>query len=220
MAGDGALYLKNRTERLDFSYRLLRRTSEIKAVILRCFRDYSTLNCLDIGAADGIMLSSLNNEFGFGRAIGIDISTELFKENGAIELEQGNAESLNFGENVFDIVIASAVIEHVDNPNKLLSECYRVLKKGGILVITTPNPFHDKIAVKIGYYSEKIHKEMFTLKKLNDYLIANSFKVIDSSYFMIFPFFRLPGEKLVESFLRLIHLGMLMSNQLAVGRKL
>ena len=44
---------------------------------------------------------------------------------------------------MFDIVISYQVIEHVtkENQEKYLAECYRVLKKGGILYISTPNYF-------------------------------------------------------------------------------
>ena len=34
-----------------------------------------------------------------------------------------------------------AVLEHLDHPNKLLKEIYRILKIGGTLCLTTPTPF-------------------------------------------------------------------------------
>jgi SAM-dependent methyltransferase len=44
-----------------------------------------------------------------------------------------------FGEEVFDAVFMGELIEHIFDTEKLLKECHRVLKKKGILVITTPN---------------------------------------------------------------------------------
>lgn len=46
-------------------------------------------------------------------------------------------QNLPFNENTFDFVISDQVIEHLQNPQKAIYECYRVLKKGGIAVHTT-----------------------------------------------------------------------------------
>jgi SAM-dependent methyltransferase len=43
-----------------------------------------------------------------------------------------------FQEREFDSVITSEVLEHIFNPNMFLSEINRVLKKGGILLLTVP----------------------------------------------------------------------------------
>jgi len=39
----------------------------------------------------------------------------------------------------FDTIIALEIIEHLYNVNTFLNECYRLLKKGGKLIISTPN---------------------------------------------------------------------------------
>jgi len=53
----------------------------------------------------------------------------------------GSILKMPFKANTFDYVISSEVVEHVSNPDKALRELYRVLKPGGILVLTTPNRF-------------------------------------------------------------------------------
>lgn len=42
----------------------------------------------------------------------------------------------------FDCVILSEVIEHLQDPVKVLEEAFRVLKQGGILLMITPFMFH------------------------------------------------------------------------------
>jgi len=57
-----------------------------------------------------------------------------------------NAEDLNmFTEGEFGCVLATEVLEHIKNPEKAISEFYRVLKKNGKLVLTTRFifPIHD-----------------------------------------------------------------------------
>lgn len=50
-------------------------------------------------------------------------------------LEKG---SLPYENETFDIVLASHVIEHIPNPQQVVKEMGRVLKKGGALLIATP----------------------------------------------------------------------------------
>jgi SAM-dependent methyltransferase len=48
-------------------------------------------------------------------------------------------ESLPYGENEFDYVVSTEVLEHLKNPFRAVEEFARVLKPGGRLVLTTPN---------------------------------------------------------------------------------
>ncbi len=49
------------------------------------------------------------------------------------------AASLPFDDETLDLIVASCFFEHVENPDEILSECYRVLKRGAALVFYTPN---------------------------------------------------------------------------------
>lgn len=53
----------------------------------------------------------------------------------------GSILEIPFPENTFDVVVSSEVIEHTPDPYKALHEIYRVLKPGGIMVLSTPNKF-------------------------------------------------------------------------------
>ena len=48
-------------------------------------------------------------------------------------------ESLPFPDNKFDVVFACHSFEHTERPTATLREINRVLKKGGIMVLVTPN---------------------------------------------------------------------------------
>ncbi len=50
-----------------------------------------------------------------------------------------DAEALPFADNSFDVVVSFETIEHLKQPDKFLSGCRRVLKKGGFFICATPN---------------------------------------------------------------------------------
>lgn len=49
----------------------------------------------------------------------------------------------------FDTIVAGEIIEHLENPGQFLQTLRRHLKRGGRLIITTPNPFYALQAWKI-----------------------------------------------------------------------
>ena len=51
---------------------------------------------------------------------------------------RGTALALPFQNETFDTVVCSEVLEHVPEPSKLIAEVQRVLRPGGILLLTTP----------------------------------------------------------------------------------
>ena len=95
----------------------------------------------DIGCGNGGYLSILK-DCGWD-VYGLDFSQKAvdFVKNkrGLINIKQGSAEKLDFPDNFFDLVTMNHLIEHLSDPKKSLYEAKRVLKKGGILMITTPN---------------------------------------------------------------------------------
>ena len=46
---------------------------------------------------------------------------------------------LKYDENTFDVIFLVEVIEHLENPNIVLHEIHRILRKWGMVVISTPN---------------------------------------------------------------------------------
>jgi 2-polyprenyl-3-methyl-5-hydroxy-6-metoxy-1,4-benzoquinol methylase len=77
------------------------------------------------------------------KVTGIDIGPNLVKINKKLTPSGtfivSSASNLPFKDETFDVVLSTEVIEHVDNQKRAIKEISRVLKKGGILVITTPN---------------------------------------------------------------------------------
>jgi SAM-dependent methyltransferase len=63
---------------------------------------------------------------------------------------------LPYDDNFFDAITFTEVIEHLEDHRKILKEINRVLKKDGVLVITTPNILNMKSRIRfllVGFYN-------------------------------------------------------------------
>lgn len=94
---------------------------------------------LDIGCGSGSFIEYMNN-YGW-ETTGIDFDTEAIKtaKQKNLNVKLGSLDEQKFPDNYFDVVTLSHVIEHVYDPLKLLKECFRILKLGGNIVLSTPN---------------------------------------------------------------------------------
>ncbi len=199
-------------------YRLQRRTLEVKALI-RNYCHFFPVRVLDLGTADGLMLEKLSYDLN-AFFVGVDLSFEILSANPERTFHSVQADGLNlpFLDEVFDVVIAAAVIEHVLDGRRLLRECYRVLKKGGLCILTTPDPFFDRLSTLVRHQEKGFHYELFTLKNLNALLSDCGFKVVKAEKFMVSPM-GFPFELQIEKLMKFLGLSALFLNQVIVGKK-
>jgi SAM-dependent methyltransferase len=91
----------------------------------------------------------------------------------------------------FDTILMVALIEHLRNPERLLSQLPGYLKDEGKLVITTPTPFGDRIhriGARLGFFSMiavRDHETIYTKTKLRSLLEKNGFALIHHRSFLI-----------------------------------
>jgi SAM-dependent methyltransferase len=95
---------------------------------------------LDVGTGTGSNLRMLR-ELGFSRVAGVDQSSEAVQfctQKGFSDVQIGDICDLPFAGDRFDFILATDVIEHVDDDAKALRELRRVLKPAGKMVVTVP----------------------------------------------------------------------------------
>lgn len=106
------------------------------------------LRVLDLGAGRGHMarrVGQLLEKRGLKPQeclIATDIYSESFE---ALEIpfqEANFNKPLPFEDSSFDLVYSVEVIEHLRSPYDFLDECYRILRPGGKLILSTPNTLH------------------------------------------------------------------------------
>lgn len=125
--------------------------ASIEANFLLKYIDLKGKKLLEIGSGSGLNHIVWTKKYqidGYGVEPSPDfyasfyrISRQLIKENGLDESRIINArgENLPFPDDFFDIVYSTNVLEHVDDPEKVLKEAMRVLKPGGTLLFIYPN---------------------------------------------------------------------------------
>jgi SAM-dependent methyltransferase len=95
---------------------------------------------VDIGTGTGANLRLLK-QLGFTNVTGIDPSEDAARwcaEKGLGEVQAGDARALPLPDRSVDLVVATDVVEHVDDDQRAVSEIYRVLRPGGIVLFTVP----------------------------------------------------------------------------------
>jgi len=112
---------------------------------------------IDVGAGNGLFLKFFKRK-GF-RVSGIELEQELvfqMKKDPQLlkdHIVQGDITKLK-GDSSFEVVVASDVIEHIEDDEKALRNLWTYVKKGGQLVITVPaHPYlYGKRDIAWGHY--------------------------------------------------------------------
>ncbi len=89
-------------------------------------------NSVSIGVGSGLFASRLGIEYG------VESSKEMAKlaEKRGIKVKIGTAEKVPFEDERFDTVLLSTILSYVDDPQKAVSEAYRILKHNGYIVVS------------------------------------------------------------------------------------
>ena len=166
-------------------------------------------NALDLGCGTGNYTLELYKR-GF-QVVGVDISRRMFKiaqkKLPNVKFIKANAYSLPFEDNTFDLVLSVTMLEFIHEPEKVLSEVYRVLKPGGEAVIGTMNGksmwFIFKRMKSLFVETAYRYARFYTPKELESLMKNAGFKETESRGIIylpsFFPFVNI-SERLDEKF--------------------
>ena len=93
---------------------------------------------LDVGCGTGAVLRELSKR---GEAVGLDVSPLALayaRTRGIPSLVLGDATALPFGDREFDAVVGLDIFEHIEDHERAYQEAARVLRPGGVLVLSVP----------------------------------------------------------------------------------
>jgi len=122
---------------------------------------------LDIACGTGYGVGLLQTKAAV--VIGVDIDAEAIKDaraecgpNSAVLL--GNGLGLPFANNSFDVITSFETLEHLHERTRFVQELRRVLRRGGILFLSTPNAIYTRPVN--GIPSNEFHIHEYTPQEL------------------------------------------------------
>lgn len=135
------------------------------------------MQILDVGCGTGGTMKALEDA---GEVYGCDASPTALrfcKERGFRRLFCTIAEKLALGDNSFDVVVNCDVLEHIEDDRGALGQMYRVLRPGGLLILTVPaHPYlwseHDEALAHLRRYTrreftDKLQEAGYRIEKLS-----------------------------------------------------
>ncbi len=134
------------------------RTSEKMSQLVSRLPLASCDKTLELGCMDGMVARALAQAG--KKAMALDLSRDAFEamaQQSGVQFVQGDACQMPLPDACVDLVYSFAAFEHFDRPEACVSECRRVLKKGGYLylsfgpVYTSPFGLHAYREVPIPY---------------------------------------------------------------------
>jgi SAM-dependent methyltransferase len=122
-------------------------------------------NALDIGCGLGDFLKFRK------KTIGVDVNPSIVEwcKNQNLDVKLQINDTFPFDDKSFSSIILDNVLEHIEFPNKLLSEVNRVHVEGGSLIIGVPG--------ELGYDQDTDHKVFYTEEKLIKKISSYGYKV-------------------------------------------
>ena len=145
-----------------------------------------TNRILDVGCGIGYFLGEAKKR-GW-EVYGTELSEESAKicSDKGISVQQVKIKEAQFGTEMFDVITSFEVIEHINNPQEELSVFKSILRKGGLVYITTPN-FNSLLRYRLGssyniitypehlsYYTTRTLKKVFAISGFKTFKIETT----------------------------------------------
>lgn len=135
--------------------------------------------CLDVGSGGGALIAELEHEM---RTVGVDLSPRSLahaRARGIRSVALAEAETLPFRSETFGCALALDVLEHSSRPERVAVEIRRVLRPGGLLIVTVP-------AFRFMWsYADHVlgHYRRYTKRQLTEDLERSGLTPLRVSYF-------------------------------------
>jgi 2-polyprenyl-3-methyl-5-hydroxy-6-metoxy-1,4-benzoquinol methylase len=199
------IYAKLESKHLQSIYRIVKITKNLR----------KTQSLLDIGCQNGDFLNELQKYTNFD-LYGIEPSYEGAKNarsNKKLKIKRGYFHDGSYENSKFDIVNLGDVIEHLTEPKKMIDNIYKILKPGGLLIVTTPisncpyvflsNAVNRRIkSYPLAWLTPPFHIKYFSSKNCDEFLLRRKFIKVDDFFTSSNFFYELAETQIFYNFRR------------------
>lgn len=172
---------------------LQKRWHENKLKTILSLIDGEPLSILEVGCASGWLLSQIAIKYPQAKIYGIDVYQKAIdfgkKQYPQIKFICADGHKIPFKVNSFDVVICAEVLEHVVDPNLVIQEIKRVMKKNGkgIIEMDTGNFLFNLIWFCWTKIFDSVwknaHLHIYNKKKLMNQIVKNGLIIAKISEF-------------------------------------
>lgn len=151
--------------------------------IHRHFKDIKSLTVLECGVTKGGLAEMLSKEG--AQCFGVDIHPRSVDGVDIVQVDL-NKGFPKFKTN-FDIIFAGEVMEHLFDDVGFINDCRKLLKPGGLLILTVPNLVFsiNRLLMLFGrtplFAYAKYHYHMYTKKTLSKMITDGGFEILKFS---------------------------------------
>jgi 2-polyprenyl-3-methyl-5-hydroxy-6-metoxy-1,4-benzoquinol methylase len=139
---------------------------------------------LDVGCGSGVLLERIRSLGWEVEGLDVDAFAVENARRKGLKIHLDDLERCRFPDGSFDVITMRHVIEHVEDPQRLLRECHRILKPSGRLVLLTPNAQswgHRLFRDRWRGLEVPRHLFVFTVPALRYFAEAANFRTINAS---------------------------------------
>ena len=177
--------------------------SKHRDILIKYLLDTRPRSLLDVGSGSGYLLNLIRKKTDIPRLVGIDINCSAARhgisssENILLINSEIEEHLSSISDSQFDVTVCSHVIEHLKNPNHIISEMRRISAKSAIFVVPLEKKFKWGLNYHVHFfekprdflrlvtYSPQKSAETIVFERLGDLLYIEEYKDAQPSCFPI-----------------------------------
>ena len=160
--------------------------AHIEGALSRALRHGRSADVLDAGCGTGglvVRLRPHHPDWSFSAADISPVACEIARSRTGLDVRESDVENLPWPEQSFDAVVSANVLSQLEAPQKALSEAYRVLRPGALLVVNVPAypwlwSHHDE---------QQLVRRRYNRAELRALLVASGFRGVQLTHWTSLP---------------------------------
>jgi 2-polyprenyl-3-methyl-5-hydroxy-6-metoxy-1,4-benzoquinol methylase len=142
----------------------------------------NTNNLIDVGCGGGFFLVAAKKR-GWN-VFGTEFAEEAISicSGKGIQMTKSPLDAANYKNEYFDVITSFEVIEHINNPRPELASYHKILRRGGVVYVTTPNfnsISRDIVGSRWSVIEYPEHLSYYTKRTLSEVFTNSDFSLLE-----------------------------------------